>query len=178
MYTAAALIIAAAALDFLGRLLFPRMTILKLPPGVVASLGDTGADWGNLAMRQNLNSYSITPTPPVATAGTNVTLTPAQATNGALILTPGASGAFTITLPSTAAMLTAMGPTIPTDGTYGELLFIQNNNVGQTGTLTAGDASTTLSGNLTVATNTTRVFFITVTGPGVLTIINVGTFAL
>src|SRR5574340_748026 len=47
----------------------------------------------------------------------------------------GASGGFTITLPTTAQIISAMGPTIPTDGTYGQLFSVLNDGVGRLGRL-------------------------------------------
>jgi hypothetical protein len=150
------------------------MTIVKIPSGIVP---DNTAVWGLLGLMANVNNYSETQTTQ-ATAGTNTTLTAAQALSGGLFLTAGASGGFTITLPSTVALFSALGPTIPTDGTYSEPMWITNSGVGQTGTLTAGDSNTTLSGTMTIATNTTRKFLLTVTGPTTITIINQGSLSL
>ena len=71
-----------------------------------------------------------------------------------------------------------LGPTIPTDGSYSEPLWITNSGVGQTGTLTIGDSNTTLSGTMTIATNTTRKFLLNVTGPNTITIYNQGSLSL
>lgn len=169
-----ALLIAAAALDFLGKLLFPRVA-LSMPAGLTA---DKSSNFGLNALMQNINAYTLTPQAAIATSGTAVSLTGKQFTNGVILLTAGASGGFTINLASTASILQSLGNTIPTDGSYGEPIFIQNNNIGQTGTLTVGDASTTLSGTMTIATNTTRVFFLAVTSATTVTITNVGSLAL
>jgi hypothetical protein len=150
------------------------MTIVKIPSGIVP---DNTAVWGLLGLMANVNNYSETQTTQ-ATAGTNTTLTSVQALCGGLFLTAGASGGFTITLPSTAALFSALGPTVPIDGTYSEPMWITNSGTGQTGTLTIGDSSTTLSGTMTIATNTTRKFLLTVTGPTTITIINQGSLSL
>ena len=171
---ALALLIAAAALDFLGKLLFPRI-IVPVPRGLVA---DKSSMWGLNALLQNINQYALMPQAPIATSGTAVALTGPQLTSGVIQLTSGASGAFTINLSSTAAILAALGSAIPTDGTYGEPVFIQNNGIGQTGTVTAGDASTTLSGTMTIATNTTRVFLLTVLSPTTISLTNIGSLTL
>lgn len=169
-----ALLIAAAALDFLGKLLFPRI-IVTPPAGLVA---DKSSMWGLNALLANINQYALMPRPAIATSGTAVALTGPQFTGGVVLLTAGASGAFTINLPSTAQIIAALGASIPTDGTYGEPIFVQNNGIGQTGTLTVGDASTTTSGTMTIATNTTRVFLMTVTSPSTISITNVGSLTL
>lgn len=169
-----ALVVAGILLDAFGKtlrmLMFPGI-IQPMSPGVTP---DTMAEYGILAMMSNLNAHALTPQASIATAGTNTTLTAQQVYNGVIILTAGASGGFTITLPSTASILY----TIPTNGTYCALMFIQNNNVAQTGTVTAGDASTTLSGTMTIATNTTRWFLLSVTSNSTITITNVGSLTL
>jgi hypothetical protein len=164
-----ALLIAAAALDFLGKLLFPRIIVAQ-PRGLVA---DKSSWFGLHALLANINQYALMPQAAIVTAGTAVALTGTQLTSGVVQLTAGASGAFTINLPTTAQIMAALGATIPTDGTYGEPVFIQNNGIGQTGTITVGDASTTLSGNMTIATNTTRVFLLVVNSPTTVTLVNV-----
>lgn len=154
--------------------LFPGV-ISPLPPGIVA---DKSGAWGLFALISNLNNYSEAISA-ITTAGTNTTLTAAQLLIGVTKLNAGASGGFTITLPSTVAIIAALGPTIPMDGTYAEPVSILNNAVGQTGTLTAGDASTTLTGTMTVATNTRRVFMLTVlAGGATIAIENIGSLAL
>ena len=150
------------------------MTILKLPAGLTA---DAQANFGLIGALSNMNVYSETRTP-ITTAGTNSTLTAAQLIAGAIILAAGASGGFTITLPSTAAIISAMGPAMPTDGSFTNLIYIKNDGVGQTGTVTAGDASTTLNGTMTIATNTTRTFLLTVTSATAITIDNLGSMSL
>jgi len=142
--------------------------------GLVA---DPSSNYGGNAAIANANNYTEERTA-ITTAGTNSTLTAAQVLGGAIILAAGASGGFTITLPSTAAILAAMGPCVLTDGSYSMWLRIKNDGVGQTGTLTVGDASTTLNGTATIATNTTRSFLLTVTSATTLTIDNFGSMSL
>jgi hypothetical protein len=126
------------------------MTIAKIPAGVTA---DPAALFGLLALMSNVNAYAEGLST-IVTAGTNSTLTTAQLLSKNIVLTSGASGGFTITLPATSAIISALGPTIPTDGTFYFPLYISNQGVGQTGTLTAGDSSTTVSATeATLATN-------------------------
>lgn len=148
--------------------------IAPFPPGMVP---DKAPLFGLMALFANINNYAESITA-ITTAGTNVNLTAAQALIGVTKLNAGASGGFTITLPSTAAILAALAPTTPTDGTYAEPISILNNNVGQTGTLTAGDSSTTLTGTMTVATNTRRLFMLTVLSPTTIAIENIGSMGL
>ncbi len=148
--------------------------VLAVPSGLVA---DMQGMWGLMALISNVNAMAPTKAN-VTTAGTNSTLTAAQGIAGALILASGASGGFTITLPSTAALISALGPTIPIDGTFSKIVRIKNDAVGQTGTLTAGDASTTVTGTATIATDTTRTFLLTVASATTLTYENLGSMAL
>lgn len=150
------------------------MALQPLPAGLVP---DKSANWALHALHANANNYAES-TSAVTTAGTNSTLTTAQLLAGMTILNAGASGGFTITLPSTAAIIAALGPTVPTDGTYAEPIHILNNSVGQTGTITAGDASTTLTGTMTCATATTRKLMLTVNSPTTITIQNCGSWSL
>ena len=150
------------------------MTIAKIPTGVTP---DNMANFGLLGLVSNINAYAQQKAN-VTTSGTAVALTAAQFLAGLLILGAGASGGFTINLPSTAALIAGLGPTIPTDGSFSMPIKIQNNAVGQTGTITAGDANTTLNGTMTLATSTTRNFLLTVTGPNSVVIDNMGTMGL
>jgi len=124
--------------------------IAPMPGGITA---DGIADYGYFALLSNLNAYAEGLST-IVTAGTNSTLTTAQLLSKNIVLTSGASGGFTITLPATAAIISALGPTVPTDGSFYFPLYISNQGVGQTGTLTAGDSSTTVSATEnTLATN-------------------------
>jgi len=149
------------------------MAIWKFPPGLTA---DMTALFGLFGLASNVNNYAEATTA-VTTAGTSTTLTAAQVLAGMTILNSGASGAFTINLPSTASMIAALG-TIPLDGTYSEPIHFLNNSVGQTGTITAGDSGTTLTGTMTCATATTRKLLLNVTSPTTITIQNCGSWGL
>ena len=116
---------------------------LRLPiifPPVAGIVPDNSANYGYFGLLNNVNNYAeaLPPGFGIATAGTNITLTAAQVGIGITRLTAGASGGFTITLPSTAAILANLGPSnvIPTSGIYAEPISIMNDNVAQTGTLT------------------------------------------
>ncbi len=148
--------------------------IQPFPSGMTV---DKSANFGIFGMWSNLNAYAKH-SQAITTAGTNSTLTAAQAIANLLVMAAGASGGFTITLPSTAAIITALGPTIPTDSTFTKFIWIKNDTIGQTGTLTAGDASTTITGVATIATATSRLYALTVTGTGTVTYENVGTVSL
>lgn len=148
--------------------------IWKIPSGITPDNSGFGGLYG---FAQAVNNYAESLSS-ITTAGTNTTLTAAQVVVGVTKLNAGASGGFTITLPSTASIIAALGMTIPMDGTYCEPVSIENNNVGQTGTVTAGDASTTLTGTMTIATNTRRLFILCVASATAITIENIGSLAL
>ncbi len=120
------------------------LTLGVIAPVPAGMTPDKSADFGYFALLSNLNAYAEGLST-IVTAGTNSTLTTAQLLSKNIVLTSGASGGFTITLPTTAAIISALGPTVPTDGSFYFPLYISNQGVGQTGTLTAGDASTTVS---------------------------------
>jgi hypothetical protein len=147
--------------------------IFPVPAGIVA---DKSAAGGLYGLMQNVNNYSEALTAPI-NAGAGFTITPAQLAQGIINIT-AASGGFNATLPTTAAILAILGPTIPTDGSYAEPFQIFNNGSGQTGTLVAGDASTTITGTATIATATIRTFLLTVTSAITITVQNLGTRAV
>ena len=126
------------------RALFDLPAICPLPAGIVA---DNAAAFGLFRLMANVNNYSLALTAPI-NAATAFTVTTLQFTQGILNIT-AASGGFNINLPSTATLLAAMGPTVPTDGSWSEPFHVMNNGSGQTGTLVAGDASTTITGTAT-----------------------------
>ena len=150
------------------------MTIQALPAGMTS---DKSAVFGLIALMANANAYSQTLST-ITTAGTNSTLTTAQALSGVVRFTSGASGGWTATLPTTKALIAALGPTIPTDGTFAKRISFLNDNVGQTGTLTAGDASTTITGTATFLTDTRRDYIMTVTSSSTITFQNLGSAAI
>lgn len=151
---------------------FTPAVIMSVPPGIVA---DRSGVFNLFGLMQNLNSYAqglVT----ITTAGTNSTLTAVQTLIGVTRLTAGASGGFTITLPSTVALLAQLGPTIPIDGSFSKVISFMNDNVAQTGTVTVGDASTTITGTATVATNIRRFYMLNVpVGGTTITLQNLGT---
>ncbi len=111
--------------------------------------------------------------------GTAATVAATAFPAGTWDLQPGASGSFTLTLPTTSAILARYAPTIPQDGAFNVEIDILNDAVGQTATLTAGDASTTILGTATIANNTTRTYLVNLNvGKGTMTWINKGTKSL
>lgn len=167
-----------------SRLLRPRPrpldlgVICPIPGGIVA---DPSAVFGLFRLMANVNNYSLALTAPI-NAAAGFTITAAQFAQGIINVT-AASGPYNATLPTTAQILAAMGNTIPLDGTYAEPFHFMNNSSGQTATLVAGDANTTVTGNATMLTATYREFLVTVNAAnaaGVITLTfqNLGTRAL
>lgn len=153
------------------------MAIFRLPAGITP---DSVAQFGQFGALQNLNNYcEQTTTLPTGQAVANVASpTALQAMIGQLIIPTlaGITGAFTIQLPSTALLLGQLGNTIPTDGSYAEPIHFSNSS-GQTGTLTAGDSGTTISGTATIASGVTRKYLLTVNQGGAgITITNMGSW--
>lgn len=154
---------------------FLRLPVLaRTPSGMVS---DPASMFGLQALLSNANAY-CGHLDNIVSAGTDVALTVSHTRRSVLRITSGASGGFTITLPATKLLIANLGATIITDGTYGQRFSILNDGVGQTGTLTIGDASTTITGTATIATNTRRDFFMMVTAPTTVTYYNIGSVAL
>jgi hypothetical protein len=148
--------------------------VQPMPPGLVA---DPSALYGLIQLMQNLIAYSQMLISGSVASVSNINLTVAQLGAGVLRLTGTASGGFTITMPSTASILSVLKG-VPVDGSFSKRITIINDNTGQTGTLTIGDSSTTLTGTMTLATNTVRDFILTVTGAGTIGVQNLGTKAI
>ena len=134
--------------SYLGR------SIGVLGAGITA---DNTALFGLFGQLQNLNAMVSEGIASISTGtGTAATVPATAFSYGCWDLAAGASGGFTLTLPTTAQIIAALPPTIPSDGQFLFDIDIINDAVGQTATITAGDASTTLLGNMTVANNTCR----------------------
>jgi len=149
--------------------------VFKVPAGIQTDNIGYGGLYGFM---QQTNNTVVGPESAITTAGTASTITVAQLMTGFIALDAGASGGFTLTLPSTASIISGFGQTVITDGTYAKLIYIKNDGVGQTGTLTAGDGSTTVAGTATIATNTTRLFVMTILTPTTIEFENIGSMAL
>lgn len=93
----------------------------------------------------------------VATVGNGTLL--AAALLGGFITRTGPVGAFTDTFDTTANIIAALGPQGGFNGSW-ELQY--SNQSAQSGTLAAGDASTTISGNKVIPGATTATILITV----------------
>jgi hypothetical protein len=147
--------------------------VAPFPSGITP---DNAANFGLFALQANANlrmgGVSL-----ITTAGTDTTLTAAQALSRVIVLAAGASAGFTITLPTAAALIGAMGPTVPKDGSFITILSIQNFNVGQTGTITASTGITVI-GTATIATNTTRTVYLRVLDGTSMSLTNMGSMAL
>ena len=85
----------------------------------------------------------------------------------------GASGGYTMTLPSTSAMLSALGPSVPQDGSFSKIITILPQGAAQTGTLVAGDAPTAIVGAAVIGSNVTRSYSMRVLQSG-LSFTNIG----
>jgi hypothetical protein len=147
--------------------------IQLLPPGITP---DSAAAGGLYGLWSNINNYAELSVPVTTAVPTPISV--AQLLAGVTILNAGAGGAFIIQLPATTAIISALGATIPYNSTFAMIVSFMNNAVGQTGTVTIGDASTTLTGTATVATNTRRQYLLTVTSFSTITLQNLGTMAL
>lgn len=161
-----------------------RAAIIFQVPAGQQNVDPVGGD-GLPGLMQNLNNYSqqLSSTPTSGSAVTLIALS-SQAANAAgnvlsgfVQLNAGATGALTVNLPATSAMIAALGAATPLDGSYSEPLHVVNNS-GQTATITAGDSNTTLMGSASITTGTVRKFMMRVLNSSNLSITNCGTWGL
>jgi hypothetical protein len=149
---------------------FFRPEILApLPRGVVA---DNSSELGLLGLWQNANN-AAPGLGSVASAGVAITLIPAQLLAGTVQLNAGNAGAFTVTLPSTGAIIAALGPTVALDGSYFEEVNFLNNS-GALATLVAADGGTAIVGAPTIASNVCRTYMMQILGSSTLSLSNMG----
>ena len=141
---------------------------------------DNTALFGVLGQLNNVNAAFNCGIVSVSTGtGTAATIPASALVGGCLDLAAGTTGSFTLTLPTTAQIIASFPNTIPADGNFVTDIDILNDAVGQTATLTAGDASTTILGNATIATNTNRTFSMVINvNAKTVTFMNKGTKSL
>lgn len=154
---------------------FLRLPIMhSIPGGIVA---DNVGEWGLFGFMKNANSYAAAMAS-YATTGNAVAVSAEDFRRGVIKLNSGASTGFNINLPTTAQIFSELGDNVvPKTGNFWKPIFFVNNGVGQTGTVVAGDAMTTIIGTATVADSFTRIMMARVLG-STLTLSNIGTLAL
>ncbi len=170
-------------LAFLSALLhFLRLPVVFAIPAGQQGIDATGAN-GLIGLMHGVNQ--VTPTlSSVASSGTSMTLiaqsgdvspSAGNAIAGFLMLNAGATGSLTLNMPSTSSIMSALGASIPQDGSYSEAMHIANNS-GVTATLTAGDANQATLGSMSITTGTVRKFILRVLNSSNLSITNYGTW--
>lgn len=156
---------------------FLHLGVILPQPGQLRP--DSSNSYGLDALVSNVNTYAVTLID-LSQSGTNITLTGQQALAGVVRLVGTASNNFTVTLPPTARLIDALGPTVPRDGSYAVEISIQNEDTTFNATLTAGDSATTINGTSIVVAGTRRIWLMTVGTPydyNVVSIQNIGTFS-
>ncbi len=139
---------------------YPSRTEGLLGTSIVA---DNQALFGKMGQTKNINAMISKAIVSVSTgAGTAATIPATAFPAGCLDLAAGASGDFTLTLPTTAAIIAAYPNTIPADGQFVTEIDILNDATTHTATLTAGDGSTTILGTATIASNYNRTYAVQV----------------
>jgi hypothetical protein len=148
---------------------------------------DATGNNGVTGLWSNINNYAESLSS-LATSGTTATLiasgqnaiqSPAPPSGNILagftMLNAGFTGTGTVTLPSTAAIIAALGPSVPLDGSYSEPVHIMN-NTGQTLSLAAGDSNTQILGSTSTVTGNVRKLLLRVLNSANVTFTNVGTW--
>lgn len=150
--------------------------LFKVPAGYVADA--VGAN-GLFGLMANLDAIDWELSAIVSSA-TAITLTGAQFFQQVIDISGAPGGGVTLTTPTAAQIIAAIqaaGCVPPGDG-YNYPLMIMNDSLGQTITLAAG-TGVTITGNLTIATATTRHFLVSVNvNAGTVTMVNYGTMNL
>jgi len=147
-------------------------TIAVVPPGIIP---DTAANFGFSALLGNIDVIDNDMIAIAYGAATTLTLTPLQWFNNFIDLS--GSGVLALTTPTAVQMIAITGPAIPLTG-ISLMQWITNDGTGQTTTLSGGTGVTIL-GNNTIATNTTRIFLVSLNASAVTaTYLNLGTISL
>ena len=139
---------------------------------------DGTAVFGLVGNMYNANALDANPLIPVP-IGTSVafTLSPAQFGAAVLDISGTSAGAVALTTPTAAQIISSLPASVPKLG-FNFLTFFQNDNLGQTITVTGGTGVTVL-GTATVATNTDRIYLVCVNIlAATVTLINLGTLSL
>jgi len=152
---------------------FRQKIIAAVPAGLTA---DRTAALGLMGLMQNANNYSQEMAS-YATASAGVTILPANLVDGIIQLNAGAGAGYAVTLPTTSQILGALTGTVPQDGSFTKIVRIVNNGSGQTATLTAGDAPTSIIGTATIANNACRDYAMRVLASAI-TFSNLGALTL
>jgi hypothetical protein len=152
---------------------FRPAIIFPIPKGIVPD--PVGAN-GLFGLMKGANNYALSMCS-TTTGASDVALTAEQVVKGAIQLNTGATGAFTITLPTTAQILGELSECVKQDGTFTKIIHIINNGVGQTGTLTAGDGATSISGTATIANDVCRQYAMRVLASAI-NFTNIGALAI
>ncbi len=134
--------------------------IVPFPPGMTPA----GApEFSLLGLMSNMNAYAESFIS-VTTAGTNTTLTAAQLLAKNIVLTAGASGGFTLTLPATSKVIDLLGPTLPRDGSFWFPLYVSNETA-LAATLTAADSGSTFVGGAAILADSAVKWMVHVVAP-------------
>ncbi len=144
------------------------MTIASLPAGMTGV--DFSANFGLFGFWHNVNSFAGSRVDITTTTANTIALSAADTRNGWYVVSAaaGATAGWTLVLASTASIIgvfaplgrlqVAAGSSVTTQTVPFTKLMAVKNLHAQTATLTAGDASTTVTGTATIAQNTTRFF--------------------
>lgn len=153
---------------------FRPAIIMPMPSGQqgVDPLG--GAGFPN-AILANVNAYALSMGSYATTTAPSISA--ADVVRGIIQLNAGAGAGYAATLPTTAQILGALGASVPQDGTFTKIVRIVNNASGQTATLTAGDAPTTITGTATIATSVCRDYAMRVLASSI-SFTNIGSLTL
>jgi len=159
--TLAALLLASGALG-------PEATATKVASLVVA----LGAQLGYSAGRAQVNAALPNSLTTLASQNTLIGLAPVQLISARLMIDGAQGGAVTLRTPSGPAIISFMGNSIPTDGTFASRVRVLNSTT-QTITV-AGSTGVTTAGTMTIADAAYRDFLVQPGSASTVVITNLG----
>ena len=132
-----------------------KTLFLNFRPGIVSPIPggitpDTSGMWGYFGLAEQVNAALPNDIATLSSQNTLIGLQPAELISGALILDSAQGGAVTVTTPSGPGIISFLGNSVPTDGTFASRVRVLN-STSQTVTL-SGSTGVITRGTMTIAT--------------------------
>ena len=151
---------------------FPE-AVVTIQPGIVP---DNMGMWGLFGFMANVNAFSdnLVSVGTASSTSTSITAPAAAIAGGIMPIVGNPGGGIAVTTDTAANIITALGSTIPKNGTFQKIVRVINAlTSSETITWTAG-SGVTVTGTATVATTVWRDYVLTVTSPTTVTFTNIG----
>ena len=154
-----------------------KTILLKFRPAIVSPIPggitpDATGMWGHFGLAQQVNAALPNIITTLATQNTLIGLAPVQLISARLMIDGAQGGAVTLRTPSGPAIISFMGNSIPTDGTFASRVRVLNSTT-QTITV-AGSTGVTTAGTMTIADAAYRDFLVQPGSASTVVITNLG----